>query len=97
MSSNSLQKILADEKLMKEFASIIFDESDKDGSGTIDKSEIYGLLCKFCDDAQVEYPSQSDVEEIFKSFDNDNSKSMNKQEFFEFIQAVLESLCEKDA
>lgn len=93
--AKGFREILDDEKALNKFVEEIFQQTDKDSSGKIDRNEIYNLLSKLCSEAECATPNREDVDEIFKTFDANQNKLLEKNEFNELIRTVLEMLAQK--
>ena len=91
---NVIKEILNDENKLKVLTELAFKAVDKDGSGSIDQSELEKIMAQICMEMGAEVPSKEDVQEVLNDLDEDNSKSIEYDEFKEFIKDILEGMIE---
>ena len=88
MNSNELQ--------MMQTAKAVFDSFDKDGNGSIDKSEIKSLLLKISSQLKLPQPSDNDISEGFKQLDDNNNNKLEFDEFIQFYKQIYEHLIQNE-
>ena len=91
---NVIKEILKDEKKFEVLTKLAFKAVDKDGSGSIDQSELEKIMAQICMEMGAEVPSKEDVQEVLNDLDEDNSKSIEYEEFKDFIKDILEGMIE---
>jgi Ca2+-binding EF-hand superfamily protein len=88
MNSNELQ--------MMQTTKAVFDSFDKDGNGSIDKSEIKPLLLKISSQLKLPQPSDNDISEGFKQLDDNNNNKLEFDEFIQFYKQIYEHLIQNE-
>lgn len=66
----------------------LFDESDKDGNGTLDIKELKAPVKKYLGDPGKDLKDSGFLEMLTKAFDDDKSQHIDKTEFFEMMKLV---------
>ena len=91
---NVIKEILKDENKFNVLTELAFKAVDKDGSGSIDQSELEKIMAQICMEMGAEVPSKEDVQEVLNDLDKDNNKSIDYNEFKNFIRDILEGMIE---
>ena len=91
---NVIKEILRDENKFNVLTELAFKAVDKDGSGFIDQSELEKIMAQICMEMGAEVPSKEDVQEVLNDLDKDNNKSIDYNEFKNFIRDILEGMIE---
>ena len=91
---NVIKEILKDEKKFEVLTELAFKAVDKDGSGSIDQPELEKIMAQICMEMGAEVPSKEDVQEVLNDLDEGNSKSIEYEEFKDFIKDILEGMIE---
>jgi Ca2+-binding EF-hand superfamily protein len=90
------QEILDDEAELSELVDEMFDRSDTDGSGQIDKSELKAVLTKLAQGNELPIPSDEDISRILRDADRDHSGTLSKVEFKIVVILILMALARDD-
>lgn len=83
MAQPASKDILSDEPKFQAMCKAIFDELDKDKSGSIDVKELEGALTKSAKQTGLPPPSKQDVQDAVKLFDKNKDGTIQLKEFVE--------------
>lgn len=89
MSTDSIRKIVNDDKLFNSMTDELIGRIDIDGSGEICQSELKTLLTEFSHLLEIPLPKDSDIEDIFTGIDVDGSGVIDSKEFKRFLKGFL--------
>ena len=87
--------ILKDKEKLDVTLKELFEEFDADGSGQIDKKELYTLLIAVSEQFDIDPPSQEDVELVLSNLDENSDNLLDYKEMRHFLEAILEELIDK--
>ena len=73
----------------KEIAKTVFGGIDKDGSGFIDKEELYDALEQLFKECGFEEPDEGEVVNMMQGLDTDADGKLSFEEFFEFAKDLI--------
>lgn len=88
MAQPAQKDILSDEPKFQAMCKAVFDELDKDKSGTIDTKELEAALTKTSKQNGLPPPSKQDIAEAVKLFDKNKDGTI---QFKEFVEVTRES------
>mmetsp|Transcript_5580 Transcript_5580/g.8313 ORF Transcript_5580/g.8313 Transcript_5580/m.8313 type:complete len:92 (+) Transcript_5580:58-333(+) len=89
---STIDEILADDGKLNAVTKAVFDQVDADGSGQIDKAELKAAMNQVAQEAEIEAPSEEDVEKALKELDTDMSGTIDVNEFKELVKQLLQAL-----
>ena len=90
--TETLKRILEDEKKLEEVAKVAFDSVDTDKSGQINYSELENVMTQISNDLGTEPPTSDDVKEVLKHLDTDKNGLIDFNEFKVLITDVLNAM-----
>jgi len=96
MKSESIYKILNNNRKFEIIARSSFNFVDEDKSGFIEYKELKRLLTQLSKDLKIECPSDNEVKEILEQLDIDKSGNIEYKEFTVFLKDLLVFLLEAD-
>ena len=89
---NEIQNIINDEVKFSSMTDELIKRVDVDGSQDICKHELKVLLTEFSNLLDIPLPKESDIEDIFKGHDIDESGKFNKEEFQTLLKRLIEQI-----
>ena len=92
MSTKEIQAIIDDEPKFGSMIEELISRVDVDGSKEICKNELKTLLTEFANLLDIPLPKESDIEDIFKGHDVDESGQMNKTEFQALLKRLIQEI-----
>ncbi len=79
---NALETLMKDDKTFAEVVAAVFDDIDKDKSGTLEIGEVEAFIGKVCHEMGIQtVPGKDNVAEVFDELDEDKSKTISKDSF----------------
>ena len=91
--SEEIQAILADEEKVKAVCEAVFKEFDKNGDGTIDKSELKEAVQKFNSQAaEAADVTDAQIDDALKELDKNDDGKLDQDEFQVLVVEILKSL-----
>lgn len=92
MSTTEIENIINDETKFNSMIEELITRVDVDGSKDICKHELKTLLCEFANLLDIPLPKESDIDDIFKGNDLDNSGKMNVEEFTILLKRLIQQI-----
>ena len=92
--SEDIRAILNDLARLNEVTKEVFDQTDTDASGFVDKAELKAALISVSTECGLPPPSDEKIAASFTALDIDNSGTLDVAEFSVLIRKLLESLLE---
>jgi Ca2+-binding EF-hand superfamily protein len=90
--TETLKRILDDDKKLEEVAKVAFDSVNTDKSGQINYSELESVMTQISNDLGTEPPTSDDVKEVLKHLDTDKNGLIDFNEFKVLITDVLNAM-----
>lgn len=94
--TRAIKDILYNEKKLNDVTRVAFDAIDTDKSGKIDTSEIKEIMERIAVEMGTDRPTKEDVEAVIKNLDQDQSGTVEFEEFKVLIKDILESMLETE-
>jgi len=88
----AFKAILNNDQAFKEFSDEMFKNTDKDGNGLIDDSELEKALNEMTEVMKLPKPNKEFVTKMMEKYDLDKSGQLDHKEFESFSKYYLENL-----
>ena len=93
--SETIRRLLRDERQLTKVATAPFMEIDKSRSGEISESELLEVMKKVCTSLGAPIPTKSQVKELMKKLDKNKSGTVSFDEYLAFLKLTLKIHLEK--
>eukprot|EP00826_Nyctotherus_ovalis_P062240 TRINITY_DN8971_c0_g1_i4.p1 TRINITY_DN8971_c0_g1~~TRINITY_DN8971_c0_g1_i4.p1 ORF type:complete len:114 (-),score=43.22 TRINITY_DN8971_c0_g1_i4:159-500(-) len=87
----AVDALLKDERGFTELVEAVFASIDKDGSGTLEVSEVEEYVFSSCSEMGIKQtPDRSTIRSVFEELDEDKSSTIDKKELAKFLRSLFE-------
>ena len=93
--AQELRSLINDPVKFAELAAEAFKDTDKDGSGEIDQSELHAAMIEIAKMRGIAPPNEAEVQAVLQEFDTDKSGKLSPAEFERITRMVLEGMVQE--